>query len=343
MNEWEAPASDIVVMTRVRLARNFADVPFESVMSDDEAAHNISRVAAAIEAAGRKEAFTLARLADMTKSEQGRLADHYLISRGLLKRPSRGAAFLSKGSTMSVMVNEEDHVRIFGMLPGLQVERAADLACQADGWLDATGAYAYDSQFGFLTADPANAGPGMKATVVMHLPTMRAAGQIARIHQELAKQGLSLKPWREEKGDVPGNLYQLTGAAVIGRTEEDMLGTLNEAAEKVVACERGVRQKIYEQDALIIEDRVCRSLALIRAAKLMSEREMMQRLSELRTGAALGMLNATGEAVDRLMADMQNASIECRSMEKMTERQRDAMRAEALHEAVDAMLGDDMI
>ena len=86
-----------------------------------------------------------------------------------------------------------------------------------------------------------------------------------------------------------------------------------------------------------------RSLALIRAAKLMSEREMMQCLSELRTGAALGMLNTTGEAVDRLMADMQNASIECRSMEKMTERQRDAMRAEALHEAVDAMLGDDMI
>ena len=102
MNEWEAPSSDIVVMTRVRLARNFADVPFETVMSDEEAAHNITRVAEGIEAAGRKDAFTLARLADMTESERGRLADHYLISRGLMKRASRGAAFLSKGSTMSV-------------------------------------------------------------------------------------------------------------------------------------------------------------------------------------------------------------------------------------------------
>ncbi len=340
MTDWKAPSSDIVVMTRVRLARNFADVPFESVMSDEEAAHNITRVAEGIEAAGRKDAFTLARLADMTESERGRLADHYLISRGLLRRPSRGAAFLSKGSTMSVLVNEEDHVRIYGMLPGLQVERAGDLACQADAWLDAAGAYAYDAQFGFLTADPACAGTGMKAAVLMHLPTMRAAGQIGRLHQELSKQGMSLTPWREEKGDVLGNLYQLAGTAVMGRTEEDMLGAISEAAERIVSCERGVRNKIYAQDPLLIEDRVCRCLALIRAAKLMSEREMMLRCSELRTGAALGMLDASGEAIDRLMADMQNASIECRTMEKMTERQRDAVRAGALREAVDRLLGE---
>ena len=340
MNEWEAPSSDIVVMTRVRLARNFADVPFETVMSDEEAAHNITRVAEGIEAAGRKDAFTLARLADMTESERGRLADHYLISRGLMKRASRGAAFLSKGSTMSVLVNEEDHVRIIGMLPGLQVARAADLACQADGWLDAAGAYAYDDQFGFLTADPAQAGTGMKAVVLMHLPTMRAAGQIGRIHQELAKQGMSLTPWREEKGDVLGNLYQLAGSAAIGRTEEDMLGSISEAAEKIIGCERGVRNKICEHDTLLVEDRVCRSLALISAAKLMSEREMLLRCSELRTGAALGLVKTNCEAIDRLMADMQNASIECRSMEKMTERQRDAMRADALRDAVDALLGD---
>ena len=330
----------MAVLTRIILARNFADVPFESVMSDEEAAHNIARVAAAIEAASQKEAFSLARLADMTVSEQGRLADHYLISRGLLRRPSRGAAFLSKGSTMSVMVNEEDHVRIYGMLPGAQVERAADLACQADGWLDATGAYAYDSQFGFLTADPANAGPAMRAEIILHLPTMRAAGQVPRFHQQLSQKGLTLKPWREEKGDVAGNLYQLTGVARIGQTEEDTLGALSEAAEAIIACERGVRRKIYEQDALIIEDRVSRSIALIHAAKLMCEREMMQRLSELRTGAALGMLRVGCEAVDRLTCDMQNASIECRSMEKMTERQRDALRADALREAFDALLDE---
>ena len=339
MNEWEAPACDVAVMTQVTLARNFADVPFDSVMSDEEAAHNIARVASAIEAAGRKEAFSLARLAEMTESEQGRLADHYLISRELLKRPSRSAAFLSKGSTMSIMVNDEDHVRICGMLPGMQVERAADLACQADAWLDATGVYAYDSQFGFLTADPAGAGSGMKASVILHLPTMRAAGQVPRIHQQLVKQGVSLKPWREEKGDVLGNLYQLTGTALIGKTEEDMLGTLSEAAEMIVGCERGVRRKIYEQDPLIVEDRVNRSVALIQAAKLMSEREMMLRLSELRTGAALNLLNVGVDALDRLACDMQNASIECRSMEKMTERQRDAMRAGALREAFEALVG----
>ena len=340
MNDRGAPAADVAVLTRVTLARNFADVPFESVMGDEEAAHNIARVASALEAAGQKDVFTLARLADMTVSEQGRLADHYLISRSLLKRPSRGAAFLSKGSTMSLLVNEEDHVRILGMLPGAQVERAADLACQADGWLDATGAYAYDSQFGFLTADPANAGPAMEAEIILHLPTMRAAGQVPRFHQQLAKQGVMLKPWREEKGDALGNLYRLTGVARIGQTEEDALGALNEAAEAIIGCERGVRRKIYDQDALIIEDRVSRSLALIHAAKLMSEREMMQRLSELRTGAALGMLRVGCEAIDRLTCDMQNASIECRSMEKMTERQRDALRADALREAFDALLDE---
>lgn len=150
--------------------------------------------------------------------------------------------------------------------------------------------------------------------------------------------GLALKPWHEENGDAIGNLYQLTGLALIGRTEEDMLSALGEAAAKIVMCERGVRGKLYEQDALLLEDRISRSLALIRSARLMSEREMMQRCSDLRMAAVLGLTPVSAEDIDRLEMDMQNASVDCQNHEKMTERQRDALRAQLLREAVGELI-----
>ena len=333
MNDRTAPEMDVVVETRVSLLRNFADVPFDSGMSDEEAMHNAARVNAALEKAGQRDAFVMSRLADMTASERGRLAEHGLINRDLLKNAARATAFLSKGATINIGVNGADHVRIDAALPGFQIERTAGLAFMADDWLDGVGAYAYDDQFGYLTAEPLLAGAGMIASVTLHLPMLRASGQTTRLMRDMDKKGLSLKKRFDEKGEQSG-LYRLSAAVKMGQTEESALEALSDAALGLIAAERAVRERILAQDKLLVEDRAGRSLALIGAARLMSAPEMRERCSEIRLAAALGLIDRPLDAIDRLISEMSDASIECRVAEKLTERQRDILRADALREAI---------
>ncbi len=333
MNDRTAPEMDVVVETRVSLLRNFADVPFDSGMSDEEAMHNAARVNVALEKAGQRDAFVMSRLADMTASERGRLAEHGLINRDLLKNAARATAFLSKGATINIGVNGADHVRIDAALPGFQIERTAGLAFMADDWLDGVGAYAYDDQFGYLTAEPLLAGAGMIASVTLHLPMLRASGQTTRLMRDMDKKGLSLKKRFDEKGEQSG-LYRLSAAVKMGQTEESALEALSDAALGLIAAERAVRERILAQDKLLVEDRAGRSLALIGAARLMSAPEMRERCSEIRLAAALGLIDRPLDAIDRLISEMSDASIECRVAEKLTERQRDMLRADALREAI---------
>lgn len=333
MNDRTAPEMDVVVETRVSLLRNFADVPFDSGMSDEEAMHNAARVNAALEKVGQRDAFVMSRLADMTASERGRLAEHGLINRDLLKNAARATAFLSKGATINIGVNGADHVRIDAALPGFQIERTAGLAFMADDWLDGVGAYAYDDQFGYLTAEPLLAGAGMIASVTLHLPMLRASGQTTRLMRDMDKKGLSLKKRFDEKGEQSG-LYRLSAAVKMGQTEESALEALSDAALGLIVAERAVRERILAQDKLLVEDRAGRSLALIGAARLMSAPEMRERCSEIRLAAALGLIDRPLDAIDRLISEMSDASIECRVAEKLTERQRDMLRADALREAI---------
>lgn len=338
MNDKTAPEADVVLETRVSLLRNFADVPFDASMSDEEAMHNVARVNAALEEAGQRDAFIMSRLADMTASERGRLAEHGLIDRDLLKNAARTAAFLSKGATINIGVNGTEHVRIDAALQGFQLERTAGLAFMADDWLDGAGAYAYDEQFGYLTAEPILAGAGMIASVTLHLPALRASGQTTRLMRDMDKKGLSLKKRFEEKGDQSG-LYRLSAAVKMGQTEEEALEALSDAALELIAAERAVRERILEQDKLLMEDRAGRSLALIGAARLMSATEMRERCSDIRLAAALELIDWPLDAIDRMLGEMSDASIECRVAEKLTERQRDMLRADALREAIGRLEG----
>lgn len=339
MSKWLAPDGDIAVETRIALMRNFADIPFDAAMTDEEAAHIVCRVGEALHAAGQSDAFALCRLADMTAAECGRLSEHGLLDRSLLKHTPRAAVFLSKGGTINIDVGGVNHVQIDGCLPGLQLERTADLCFSADHWLDQSRAYAYDAQFGFLTADPVAAGAGMAAAITLHLPLLRASGQLTRHTREMSQRHLTLKKRYQEKNEPGSGFYQLTGAVRLGQSEESLLETLLESAQTLIGCERALREQFLEQDRLLMEDRTARTLAIIGAARLMSEEEMLLRCSEVRLAAALDLMNGSGEVIDRLIGDLGNASIDCRVTEKLTARQRDRLRADALRESVTQLGG----
>ncbi len=331
MNEHlNAPEQDVAVLSRIRLARNYRDMSFQGMMSEDDSELLISRARAAVMSGGQADAFRLQRMSDLTGDERQQLLDRFQISNDLMKYADTAAVMLSKGESISIMVGEEDHIRVFGLLPGLQVERAADLAFTADGWLEKGGEYAFDSQFGYLTACPTNAGTGMRGFVILHLPALRAAGQVGRVVQEIAKLGLTLRGLYSEGNEADGNLYQLSNHASLGRTEEDVLHSLMAAARQIIEIERGVRERILAQDELALSDRLFRSIGVLRNARLMNDKEWMQRWSDLRLSTVIGLVDVSLMEIDRLMMDLQPASLNVEAGKVLSDRERGTARADLL-------------
>lgn len=332
-----APEQDVAMLSRVRLARNFQDTPFSPVMTKDEAELLYSRAQAAVQNSGQADAFRHIRISELNEDERRQLLEHFQISSDLLKYADTASVLLSVGETISIMVGEEDHLRILGLLPGLQLERASELAFTADSWLEKGSPYAFDSQFGYLTCCPNNAGTGMRGSVLMHLPTLRVAGQVARVAQEVAKLGLTLRGYYSEGNEAEGNLYQLSNHASLGRTEDDVLRSLTAAARQIIEIERGVRDKMLSQDELAVIDRLFRSIGILRSARLMNDKEWMQRWSDLRLAAVIGLIDAPLMDVDRLMMDLQASSLNARTGKTLTERERGTVRADILREKLMSM------
>ncbi len=332
-----APEQDVAVLSRIRLARNYEDLPFSPSIRKEEVDLLIGRALASVDSSQQSGAFSLVRLNRLTKDESGQLLDRFQISSDLLKYADHAAVLLSEGETISIMVGEEDHIRIFGLMPGLQLEQSSNLAFSADKWLEKGGSYAFDGQFGYLTACPTNAGSGMRGSVILHLPTLRAAGQIARVTQEVAKLGLTLRGQYSDGNEADGNLYQLSNNASLGRTEEDVIRSLSAAAKQIIEVERGVREKMLSQDELVLIDRLFRSIGILRNARLMGDKEWMQRWSDLRLAAVMGLIDASIGAVDRLMMDMQPSSLNARIGKSLSERERGTARADLLREKMSEM------
>ena len=327
MTDVAAPQSDVVLSTQVSLCRNYADRPFDSIMSDDDAVSNVERVDRALTAAGHRGEFNRVTLNDMSKCECQWLLDRDQITPELFKRMSRGAAYIAKGDTISILVNEADHVRVIGMMPGLQLERAAELCQMADHWLDREAEFAYDDQFGYLTVDPMAAGSGLSFSVLMHLRTLNVTGALRRFVKTASEKGFTLKPVVEGKDEPSDSLYRLTGCCKIGESCEDMIEQAETTVLQLVTEERDVRQRLRHSEPLIYRDKAARALALIEAALLMSEREMRMRYSELRCAVMDKLLLVPFDQLDKLRLSLMNAALDLRTGSLLTERKRDEMRA----------------
>ncbi|MDL2206183.1 protein arginine kinase [Eubacteriales bacterium OttesenSCG-928-N13] len=332
MTEYRAPEQDVVISSRVRLARNYRDIPFAPQMNQDWSGETIRRVNESMK--DQQGDYRLVRIAELNKSERNQLVEHHLISYDLLKFEQFSAALISSGETVSIMINEEDHLRIQGLLPGMQLERAADLAFKADDVLGADGNYAFDTQWGYLTSCPTNTGTGMRASTMLHLPALSAAGQVSAVLQTVSKLGLTVRGLYGEGSDAKGNLYQLSNQVTLGRTEEDMVKTLIAATAQLADHERSLRETVREDDSMSMLDKLMRSVGIMGHARLMSSAEFMQRYSDLRLLAAMDIVDASLSEMDQLMMDLQHGSLNVRAGEKMSGQERDVYRAELLRDYI---------
>ena len=333
-----APEEDVVVTSRVRLARNFVDIPFAPLMKKDYAEETVRRADVAVNSMNQSGTFQLLRISELNQNERKRLVEHHLISYDLLKFSGFSAALISTGETVSIMVNEEDHLRIQGLLPGMQIERAANLAYSADDWLGTRYPYAFDHQLGYLTSCPTNTGTGMRASVMLHLPALSLTKQIGNIVQTVGKLGMTVRGIYGEGSEALGNLYQLSNQVTLGRSEEDIIKSLNGTTAQIINTERFTRKKLWEQDRIGVEDRILRSLAIAQSSRLIDIDEFMTRYSDIRVACGLGLIKLPTTDFDQLMMDLQPASLNVKAAAELNSRDQKAYRAKLLRETLRELL-----
>lgn len=325
-----APDQDVVVSSRVRLARNFSDIPFVHKMNAVQAETVIRRVTSAVVEGRDGSAYALYRMNEMDDPHRSEMCERRLISKELAGAGERGAALISSGRNISVMINEDDHIRVQAIMSGRQLERAAALAFTVDDVLSGKYQLAFDPHLGYLTSFPTDVGTGMRASVALHLPALAAAKQIGPVIQAVGKLGLTLRGFYGEGSEARGNIYMMTNQASLGRSEDDMLRSVSAAVEQIVGHERQMREKAEKTDMLALQDRLMRSYGEVMYARLLSVKEMNRRLSDLRYAASMGYAHAPIMAIDELMQSLQPGSLAVAAGRELSGRELDVMRADTL-------------
>jgi protein arginine kinase len=290
----EGPHSDIVISTRIRVARNLADQPFPILADRDRAQIVIDKLRSAIESPdfqrfgeGKYE-FILLR--DQPDIDLEALVEKYLISNTLLENAKRSAVALRDDEAVSIMVNEEDHIRLQVLMPGLQLRQAWETATRIDDLLEAQLNYAFDERYGYLTACPTNVGTGIRASVMLHLPALVVTGHINRVLSALTQVGLVVRGVHGEGTDAVGNLFQLSNQITLGQSEEEIIQSLDSVANKIIEHEKQAREYLLSENREVIEDKIARSFGILAYARRLDSRETMQRLSDVRLGIDLGLI-----------------------------------------------------
>lgn len=329
----EGEYADIVMATRVRLARNLRGYRFPVSATESEALTVDKMVAGVLLDEEDDHGYAYIRMSDLSKLEREILVEKHLISPQLANAERRGAVVLSKDETMSIMVNEEDHVRIQCIYPGLQLGEAFERANVVDDLLEKELPYAFDEQFGYLTSCPSNTGTGMRASVMMHLPALTMTKQIKRIVPAISRLGIVIRGSYGEGSKALGNVYQVSNQVTLGKTEEEILEELGNVTTRLIAHERQARKNLLEKSKTALEDRLYRSLGTLVYARLLQSGEAAKCLSDVRLGVDLGLIEGVDVSImNELMVFMQPGFLQQYAEAELTQEERDVFRAKLFRE-----------
>ncbi len=301
--------NEFVLSSRVRLARNFEDIPFDVSNRPEFAAVCVSRTVNALKAAGQDRGFAFYRLRDMSDVNRRVMAESRLISRDLLTTADASAALVRANDALSVMICEDDHLRIQAIRPEMDLLSAASACFHVDDALSRQVNFAFDEQLGYLTACPTNTGTGMRASLLMHLPMLTKGKQMGNVGQLVSKVGLNIRGVYGEGSEALGNIYQVSNQVTLGRTEQELLSTVTALGNQLCDMEAALRDKALKDGRVPLEDMVFRAWGAMTNARLMPMNEFYQHWSNLRLGAAMGLLKLPLPLVDALLDHSQEAHL----------------------------------
>ncbi|MBI4062181.1 MAG: ATP--guanido phosphotransferase [Elusimicrobia bacterium] len=325
--EAAGPQHEIVLSTRVRLARNLRG-PFPGHIGPHTLKKTLDHAFYAIKLAAVKNA-AFFKMSDLDETDREFLVERHLASPLLAAHPAQRGVVVGDDETIAVMVNEEDHLRLAVLLPGRQLHAAHAAVDRLDDGLSAVLDFAFRDDLGYLTACPTNLGTGMRASCLMHLPGLTMTGAVGRLLENLGRAGLIARGLYGEGTRVVGDVFQLSNATGFGRTEREILAALDKSVAAIAARENEARAALSTGAAKIrLEDEVHRSIALLGAARLLPFEECQQHLSRLRLGLAMGWkLPSDLSLVNELTLSTQPAHLDLLAQKELTHRDRDALRA----------------
>ncbi len=314
-----------VLSSRIRLARNYEDLPFDA-NREGVAATCVSRTANALALSGEDGGFRLLTMSALGEDGRMLLAESHLISQDLT-RFADSAVLLREEDRVSVMMGEEDHLRIQALTPGLHLNETAARCFAVDDALSRHVRFAYDPQLGYLTALPTDTGTGMRASLLMHLPMLAHHKQMGSVGQIAAKVGLTARGFYGEGSEALGDIYLISNQVTLGRTEDEIIATVTALGEQLTGMEAELRAHAMKERRLQTEDRIWRAWALMHNARLMPLNEFYGLWSSVRLGAVLGQLDVDLDILDTLPVEVQDAHLRQRSKNSLTGEALDAARA----------------
>lgn len=293
--------ADVVVSSRIRLARNLAGFPFVARASEVQRREVVELVRRALGADPGAPALEWLIMSQASAHRRQLLVERHLVSRNLAGTEIACAVGLSRDERLSVMVNEEDHLRIQSLAPGFDLRRAMAIASSFDEALGRRVDYAFSPRWGHLTACPTNVGCGIRLSVMMHLPSLKLTGELERVKRAAKDLNLAVRGFYGEGTEAMGSFFQISNQVTLGVSEDDLLEEFaDRVVPQIVAYEREARSMLLDRSRLVVEDKVCRAAATLRAARLLTADEALKLLSSLRLGVSAGLV--TGLSLDRLSA-----------------------------------------
>lgn len=331
----EGPDSDIVLSSRIRLARNFLEIPFPIIagQAELESIQEFLQKEYEHESFESHEEFEYIPINQLTAIEKNTLVEKHLISPHLVKNKQTAGALISKDEQVSVMINEEDHLRIQLYFPGFQLEKALEEAFKIDDWLERKIDFAFDESMGYLTSCPTNVGTGMRASVMMHLPALVLTKQINRLLPAINQLGFVIRGIYGEGSGAMGHIFQISNQITLGKSEDDIVKDLESVISQLIEHERNARERLMEQSAMELENQIYRSYGVLEYSRIIESKEAATCLSNVRLGIDLGIIkNVSRNILNELMVLTQPGFLQQYAQKELSSNERDVLRATLIRE-----------
>jgi protein arginine kinase len=305
----EGEASDVAISSRIRLARNLKGIPFPSYANETQLNSIDDEINRVIQEKPSIEPLSVIKVESLTPNDRVTLVEKHLCSPQFIEKPHLRLLLVNKNQSISVMVNEEDHLRIQAITPGFALDGALSIANQMDDYLEENLDLCFDEDYGYLTACPTNAGTGLRASVMLHLPGLAIVDQVKKVLLALTHIGISIRGLYGEGTESIGDIYQVSNSVTLGRSETDLTSNLKSVCRQVIERERAIRETLLKDSKVQLEDRVCRSYGLLTQARMLSSQEALKLLSDVKLGVELGIISNIDKMVVRELLYSIRASI----------------------------------
>lgn len=330
--------NSIVLSSRVRIARNIDKLAFPHKLECEKGKDVVKQVEDAFYTSSTTEKdFKTYYLWQNDSVENRILFEKHLASYNLLNGSNKSAIILDNKETISIMINEEDHIRIQSITAGLNFNEAYDVADKIDNLLEEKLHYAFDEKFGYLTACPTNIGTALRASVMIHLPALSMSNEMNGVLNALTQVGMTIRGLYGEGSRTRGNLYQISNQVTLGLSEEEIINNLIGVVKQIINQENICREKLLNDYKYELEDRIFRALGITKSAVLLDSAECLNLLSDVRMGIEMNLIdNINKKTLNTLLVDSQPASLQKVFGKKMTEKERNFYRAKLVREKLNA-------